>query len=347
MAAVNTEEIERECFKKGAQVEVNLEEPGFRGSWFTGTVIRAVTKKTRKLFIEFDTLRSDDGSKPLRELVDVILARPIPPRERFRSFKFEEVDAYYNDGWWEGVITGVHEDDRYTVYFRPSKEEIQFRGSDLRLHREWVRGIWVPPLEEEDSDEENDDEDEEWTGEFKNMLDLRRENYWNLLSPKISTDTIRNVMDMKANMGSFGAALKNKDVWVMNIISEEGPNTLKLVYDRGLIGSIHNWCEAYSTYPRTYDLLHAGTVFSDIEKKGCSGEDLLIEMDRILRPTGFINIRDKQHVIDFVKKYLTALHWEAVTAADTSTEVDQDGDDIVFIVQKKLWLTTESLRTTE
>ncbi|WOG87233.1 hypothetical protein DCAR_0206456 [Daucus carota subsp. sativus] len=165
MAAVNTEEIERECFKKGAQVEVNLEEPGFRGSWFTGTVIRAVTKKTRKLFIEFDTLRSDDGSKPLRELVDVILARPIPPRERFRSFKFEEVDAYYNDGWWEGVITGVHEDDRYTVYFRPSKEEIQFRGSDLRLHREWVRGIWVPPLEEEDSDEENDDEDEEWTGE--------------------------------------------------------------------------------------------------------------------------------------------------------------------------------------
>lgn len=61
------------------------------------------------------------------------------------------------------------------------------------------------------------------------------------MSPKISTDTIRNVMDMKANMGSFGAALKNKDVWVMNIVSEEGPNTLKLVYDRGMIGSIHNW----------------------------------------------------------------------------------------------------------
>ena len=69
----------------------------------------------------------------------------------------------------------------------------------------------------------------------------RVENYWNLLSPKISSDTIRNVMDMKANMGSFAAALKTKDVWVMNIVSEEGPNTLKLVYDRGLIGSIHDW----------------------------------------------------------------------------------------------------------
>uniref|UniRef100_A0A164T6G3 Methyltransferase n=1 Tax=Daucus carota subsp. sativus TaxID=79200 RepID=A0A164T6G3_DAUCS len=106
-------------------------------------------------------------------------------------------------------------------------------------------------------------------------------------------------------------------------------------------------CEAYSTYPRTYDLLHAWTVFSDIEKKGCSGEDLLIEMDRILRPTGFIIIRDKQHVIDFVKKYLTALHWEAVTTVDASTELDQDGDEVVFVVQKKLWLTAESLRNTE
>lgn len=173
MAGVNMKEIERESFKKGARVEVNLEDPGFRGSWFTGTVIRTVTPKTRKLFIEFDTLRSDDGSTPLCESVNVILARPIPPRERVRTFKYEEVDAYYNDGWWEGVITRIHQGDMYTVYFRPSREEILFSGSDLRLHREWVKGNWVPPLQEEevlegdqdeDEDEEDDDEDENYTG---------------------------------------------------------------------------------------------------------------------------------------------------------------------------------------
>ncbi|KAL8196068.1 hypothetical protein R6Q57_025068 [Mikania cordata] len=174
----------------------------------------------------------------------------------------------------------------------------------------------------------------------------RVENYWDLLSPKISTNTIRNVMDMKANLGSFGAALGNKDVWVMNVVPEDGPNTLKLIYDRGLIGSIHNWCEAYSTYPRTYDLLHAGNVFSDmIEKKGCSGEDLLIEIDRILRPTGFLIVRDKKTVIDFVNKYLPAIHWETVAVADSSS--DSDGDDVVLIVQKKLWLTSGSLRETD
>lgn len=94
-------------------------------------------------------------------------------------------------------------------------------------------------------------------------------------------------------------------------------------------------------------MLHAWTVFSDIEKKGCSGEDLLLEMDRILRPTGFIIIQDKQSVIEFVKKYLSALHWEAVATADSSAEPDQEGDEVVFVIQKKLWLTSESFRDTE
>lgn len=104
-------------------------------------------------------------------------------------------------------------------------------------------------------------------------------------------------------------------------------------------------CEAFSTYPRTYDLLHAWNIFSDIEKKGCSGEDLLLEIDRIVRPTGFVIFRDKQHVIDFVKKYLSPLHWEAV--ADPSPDQDQESDEIVFIIQKKLWLTSESIIDTE
>lgn len=107
---------------------------------------------------------------------------------------------------------------------------------------------------------------------------------------------------------------------------------------------ILNRCEAFSTYPRTYDLLHAWTVFSDIENKGCSKEDLLIEMDRMLRPTGFAIIRDKQSVIDFIKNHLSALHWEAI---DSSSNSVQDGDEVVLIIQKKMWLTSESFRDTE
>ncbi|CAA3016582.1 probable methyltransferase PMT3 [Olea europaea subsp. europaea] len=135
----------------------------------------------------------------------------------------------------------------------------------------------------------------------------------------------------------------NKDMCVMNVVPEDGPKTTVIV------------CESFSTYPRTYDLLHAWTVFSDVEKKvfldvekkGCSGEDLLIEMDRILRPTSFIIIWDKLPIIKFVKKYLTALRWEAVATSDCTSDLGQDGDEVVFINQKKLWFTSESFRDTE
>lgn len=169
------------------------------------------------------------------------------------------------------------------------------------------------------------------------MWQQRVENYWSLLGPKVKPDTIRNIMDMKANFGSFAAALKDKDVWVMNVVPHDGPSTLKIIYDRGLIGSNHDWCEAFSTYPRTYDLLHAWTVFSDLDKRGCSAEDLLLEMDRILRPTGFIIVRDKSVVIEFIKKYLHALHWEAITAVDAEPSPESEENEMILIIRKKSW----------
>lgn len=106
-------------------------------------------------------------------------------------------------------------------------------------------------------------------------------------------------------------------------------------------------CEAFSTYPRTYDLIHAWTVFSDIEKKRCSAVDLMIEMDRILRPKGFIIVRDKRSVVEFIKKYMQALHWEGVATAEAIQDSEQDDDDTVLIIQKKMWLTSESFRDSE
>ncbi|KAL2599125.1 hypothetical protein AAZV13_10G034700 [Glycine max] len=172
-------------------------------------------------------------------------------------------------------------------------------------------------------------------------------NYWKMLGNKIKPDTIRNVMDMKANLGSFAAALKDKDVWVMNVVPENGANTLKIIYDRGLLGTVHNWCEAFSTYPRTYDLLHAWTIFSDIIEKECSPEDLLIEMDRILRPKGFIIVHDKRSVVLSIKKFLPALHWVAVVTSNVEQDSNQGKDDAVLIIQKKMWLTSESIRISE
>lgn len=163
---------------------------------------------------------------------------------------------------------------------------------------------------------------------------------------QIEQNSVRNIMDMKANFGGFAAALREKDmpVWVMNVVPSSGPNTLGVVYDRGFIGSLHNWCEAYSTYPRTYDMLHAWTVFSDIEKEHCSIEDLLLEMDRLLRPMGIVIIRDKAATVDRVSKYLTALRWSNWSkVVDADSDELSDEDEKILFARKELWQPEDAL----
>ncbi|EYU38408.1 hypothetical protein ABFS82_14G084400 [Erythranthe guttata] len=152
MAGVNADLISQ-YFKKGADVEISSDEEGFRGSLYAGTVIRPpgnLTSRSAKVMVEYKTLMEDKaGKRRLREEVELVQLRPPPPEENRPSFKFsDEVDAYYNDGWWEGIITQVvGEDNKYSVFFRGSREQITFKASNLRLHREWANGMWVPPLE--------------------------------------------------------------------------------------------------------------------------------------------------------------------------------------------------------
>ncbi|CAL9134909.1 hypothetical protein MUK42_05820 [Musa troglodytarum] len=123
---------------------------------------------------------------------------------------------------------------------------------------------------------------------------------------------LRNVMDMRAGLGGFAAALINQqiDCWVMNVVPISGPNTLPAIYDRGLIGVIHDWCEPFDTYPRTYDLLHASGLFSR-EQKRCNISSILLEMDRMLRPGGHVYIRDSKYIMEEILDITLAMGWRS------------------------------------
>ncbi|VFQ77417.1 unnamed protein product [Cuscuta campestris] len=129
---------------------------------------------------------------------------------------------------------------------------------------------------------------------------------------------LRNVLDMRAGFGGFAAALIEAkfDCWVLNVVPVSGPNTLPVIYDRGLIGVLHDWCEAFDTYPRTYDFLHANGLFS-IERKRCNISAIMLEMDRILRPGGRVYIRDSVAVVDELREVGNAMGWH-VTVRETS-----------------------------
>ena len=65
----------------------------------------------------------------------------------------------------------------------------------------------------------------------------------------------------------FAAALIDLPLWVMNVIPVKEPDTLSVIFERGLIGVYHDWCESFNTYPRTYDLLHSSFLFKKLTQR--------------------------------------------------------------------------------
>ncbi|XP_020252474.1 probable methyltransferase PMT11 [Asparagus officinalis] len=152
----------------------------------------------------------------------------------------------------------------------------------------------------------------------KNELFKAEEKYWNdtvqgyIRVYRWKTLKLRNIMDMRAGFGGFAAAINDQQMnsWVMNVVPVSGRNTLPVIYDRGLIGVMHDWCEPFDTYPRTYDFLHASGLFSK-EQKRCNITSILLEMDRILRPGGLAYIRDTKSILEDIKEITEAMGWRS------------------------------------
>ncbi|KAL8131130.1 putative pectin methyltransferase QUA2 [Apium graveolens] len=173
-------------------------------------------------------------------------------------------------------------------------------------------------------------------------------NFWSLLSPLIFSDhpkrpgdedpsppynMVRNVLDMNARFGGFNSALleAGKSVWVMNVVPTTGPNYLPLILDRGFVGVLHDWCEAFPTYPRTYDMVHAEGLLSleTGQKRRCSMQDLFSEIDRLLRPEGWIILRDTTALIESARSLAPLLKWEARVV-----EIESNSDERLLVCQK-------------
>ncbi|KAI3788288.1 hypothetical protein L2E82_01048 [Cichorium intybus] len=158
--------------------------------------------------------------------------------------------------------------------------------------------------------------------------------YWRLMN--VDDSSIRNVMDMNALYGGFAVAFSTWPVWVMNVVPATMNDTLSAIYERGLIGAFHDWCEPFSSYPRTYDLLHSSYLFSHYgnQKDGCLLEDIILEMDRLIRPQGFIIIRDDESIISRIRDIAPKFLWEINSYV---LESQQKQPEPVLICQKKFW----------
>ncbi|WCJ23253.1 agenet domain-containing protein [Euphorbia peplus] len=130
-----------QIFKTGSKVEVRSDEEGYIGAWFDATIVGIIGND--KYMIEYVHLLNDDGATFFREVVSEKHIRPRQPLVSGANFeRFDKVDAWYQDGWWEGVVSEVGNEFKFVVYFSSTDETMEFAGSLLRPHQEWINGQW-------------------------------------------------------------------------------------------------------------------------------------------------------------------------------------------------------------
>ncbi|PWZ19559.1 putative methyltransferase PMT17 [Zea mays] len=167
-----------------------------------------------------------------------------------------------------------------------------------------------------------------------NKVWSERVDHYKKLIPPLGKRRYRNVMDMNAGIGGFAAALMKYPLWVMNVVpSGLAHDTLGVIYERGFIGTYHDWCEAFSTYPRTYDLIHADKVFSSYQDR-CDITYILLEMDRILRPEGTVIIRDNVEVLVKVQAITGGMRWKSQIMDHESGPFNPDK---ILVAVKTYW----------
>lgn len=145
-------------FDVGDEVEVAMTDQKKRSMMFPAIIVDKGSKDNAFL-VEYKAAkasrncRRNSGSKRknsndlLREEVDVMLLRPVPPQEMNDNSAFQfgdKVDVHSDEGWRYGVVVEVLKHSKFGVHFQFSKQYVEVESSELRLHRDWVNGAWVP-----------------------------------------------------------------------------------------------------------------------------------------------------------------------------------------------------------
>ncbi|GAY47682.1 hypothetical protein CUMW_106180 [Citrus unshiu] len=147
-------------YKVNAQIELLCQDSGIRGCWFRCIVLQ-VSRKQMK--VRYDDVQDEDGYGNLEEWIPVYKVakpdklgmrcsdrptiRPTPPdnREDLSLGIGTAVDAWWSDGWWEGVVIGVDSSstDNLQVYLSGESLFLNVNKKDLRISRDWVGDQWV------------------------------------------------------------------------------------------------------------------------------------------------------------------------------------------------------------
>ncbi|XP_014518414.1 uncharacterized protein LOC106775754 [Vigna radiata var. radiata] len=147
-------------YKVDDKIELLCQDSGIRGCWFRCTVVQVARKQLK---VQYEDVQDEDGNGNLEEWVSAFKCarpdklgmrhsgrptiRPTPTLEE-RELAVEvghAVDAWWSDGWWEGVVTRIDHcgDDSVQVYFPGECLLMEVCKKDLRISRDWLGDSWI------------------------------------------------------------------------------------------------------------------------------------------------------------------------------------------------------------
>ncbi|XP_021754210.1 uncharacterized protein LOC110719555 [Chenopodium quinoa] len=143
----------------GSVVENLSQDSGMFGCWFRATIIKKHKNKVKLRY--HDIKDAEDEAKCLEEwvlasriAVSDAMGLRLEGRTTIRPSPISDgkvmwainvgtiVDAWWHDGWWEGIVIRKEANEKLLVYFPGEKREAVFSRSDLRHSQEWVKGAW-------------------------------------------------------------------------------------------------------------------------------------------------------------------------------------------------------------
>ncbi|CAM6129826.1 unnamed protein product [Calypogeia fissa] len=160
--------IEQKDIVEGSFVEVMNDEEGLRGGWFSAKVLQL---RPGEAFVLYDEILTDDGTGQLKEWfpLEGPLEGAEPGRPRIRLISpnniarvegrrkrrrtttgqkvvavGDRVDAFVQDGWWEGIVKAIDEDDesKITLHFPGEGDTSTVKSWNLRPSFMWKDGRW-------------------------------------------------------------------------------------------------------------------------------------------------------------------------------------------------------------
>ncbi|KAE9615396.1 hypothetical protein Lal_00048132 [Lupinus albus] len=168
LANVKETNVTLQYFVVGSEVEILSQDSGIRGCWFRASVIK---KHKDKVKVQYQDIQDAvDEAKKLEEWVSssrvalpddmgLRMHERVKIRPARESKKCEIpwlggvgsiVDAWWHDGWWEGIVVLEEADAKYHVYFPGEKVVSTFGPDKLRPSEDWSGNGWVNMRERPD-----------------------------------------------------------------------------------------------------------------------------------------------------------------------------------------------------